>query len=50
VSLGPRRATLLLAVGRIVLGAAVLAAPEKVTSRWLGADNAALPAVVDLAR
>jgi hypothetical protein len=29
---------------------AVLAAPEQVTARWLGEENAALPAVNDLAR
>jgi hypothetical protein len=49
-ALSPRRAVGLIALGRIGLGAAVLAAPEKVTSRWLGEDNAALPAVGDLAR
>jgi hypothetical protein len=46
----PRRGAWLLAAGRAVLGVAVLAAPEQVTSRWLGEDNAALPIVTDLAR
>jgi hypothetical protein len=46
----PRRGTVLLAVGRVALGVAVLAAPEQVTSRWLGDDNAAKPVVIDLAR
>jgi hypothetical protein len=32
------------------LGAAVLAAPEQVTSRWLGEENSKLPVVGDLAR
>jgi hypothetical protein len=32
------------------LGAAVLAAPEQVTSRWLGEESATLPVVGDLAR
>jgi hypothetical protein len=45
-----RRGAMLLAAGRTVLGAAVLAAPEAVVSRWLGAENAALPVVGDLAR
>jgi len=49
-ALTPRRGAALIAAGRVVLGAAVLAAPERVTARWLGADNAALPAVGDLAR
>jgi hypothetical protein len=46
----PRRGALLLAAGRSALGVAVLAAPESVTSRWLGEDNARLPVVGDLAR
>jgi hypothetical protein len=46
----PRRAAGLLAAGRAALGVAVLAAPEAVTSRWLGDDNAAHPAVRYLAR
>jgi hypothetical protein len=45
----PRRAAGLLAAGRVALGAAVLIAPESVTSRWLGA-HAAHPAVRYLAR
>jgi hypothetical protein len=44
-----RRAVWLLAAGRAALGAAVLAAPQRVTSRWLGAENASLPVVGDLA-
>jgi hypothetical protein len=32
------------------LGVAVLAAPEQVTSGWLGPENARLPVVGDLAR
>jgi hypothetical protein len=46
----PRRGALLLAAGRAALGVAVLIAPEQVTARWLGADNAKLPVVGDLAR
>jgi hypothetical protein len=38
--LSPRRAALLLASGRVALGALVLAAPEKVMSHWLGEENA----------
>jgi hypothetical protein len=49
-SISPRRGALLLAAGRAALGVAVLAAPEQVTSRWLGEDNAQLPVVGDLAR
>ena len=45
-----RRGALLLAVGRAALGVAVLAAPEQVTARWLGQDNAEKPVVIDLAR
>ncbi len=39
----------MLAAGRTALGAAMIAAPESVTSRWLGA-HAAHPAVRYLAR
>jgi hypothetical protein len=46
----PRRGAQLLAAGRAALGVAVLAAPEQVTSRWLGPENARLPVVGDLAR
>ena len=45
-----RRAVSLLGAGRAALGLAVLAAPEAVTSHWLGEDNAAHPAVRYLAR
>jgi len=45
-----RRGALLLAAGRVVLGSAVMVAPERVTGRWLGERNAALPVVGDLAR
>jgi hypothetical protein len=48
--MNPRRGALLLAAGRAALGVAVLAAPEQITSRWLGAENAKLPVVGDLAR
>jgi hypothetical protein len=48
--MSPRRAASLLAMGRAALGLAVLAAPEAVTSHWLGDDNAAHPAVRYLAR
>jgi hypothetical protein len=44
-----RRTAWLLAAGRAALGAAVLAAPERVTARWLGPENAALGVVGDLA-
>jgi hypothetical protein len=46
----PRRAAGLIAAGRVALGAAVLAAPEQVTSRWLGDEHARHPAVRYLAR
>jgi hypothetical protein len=46
----PRRGAQLLAAGRAALGVAVLAAPEQVTSRWLGSEHARLPVVGDLAR
>jgi len=49
-SISPRRGALLLAAGRAALGVAVLAAPEQVTARWLGEENAQLPVVGDLAR
>ena len=48
--LDPRRGAWLIAAGRVALGAAVLAAPEQVTARWLGDANAELPVVGDLAR
>ena len=48
--MSPRRGALLLAAGRAALGVAVLAAPERVTAGWLGARNAELPVVGDLAR
>ena len=47
--MNPRRGALALAAGRLALGVAVLAAPEKVTARWLG-EHAADPAVRYLAR
>jgi hypothetical protein len=46
----PRRGAWLIAVGRLAIGLAVLAAPEKVMARWLGEDNAAHGAVRDLGR
>ena len=46
--MSPRLGAGLLAAGRVALGAAVLAAPERVTARWLGA-HAAHPAVRYLA-
>jgi hypothetical protein len=45
-----RRAAGLLGAGRAALGAAVLVAPEAVTSHWLGEENASHPAVRYLAR
>ncbi len=48
--MGPRRGAWLLAAGRSALGLAILAAPRRVTSRWLGEENAELGVVVDLAR
>ena len=48
--IGPRRGAWLMAVGRIGLGAAVLAAPEAITSRWLGEGHARLPVAGALAR
>jgi hypothetical protein len=47
--LTPRTGAGALAIGRIALGAAVLLAPETVTSRWLG-GHARHPAVRYLAR
>ncbi len=47
---GARRGALALAAGRAALGVAVLAAPERVSGRWLGAANARNPVVGDLAR
>ena len=44
-----RRGAWALAAGRVALGIAVLAAPEKVTGRWLGA-HAGQPVVRYLAR
>ena len=44
-----RRGAWALAAGRVALGVAVLAAPEKVTGRWLG-DHAGRPVVRYLAR
>jgi hypothetical protein len=44
-----RRGAWALAAGRVALGVAVLAAPEKVTSRWLG-GHAGAPVVRYLAR
>jgi hypothetical protein len=46
----PRRGAWLIAVGRAALGAAVLAAPRQVMSRWLGEENAGLGGVRDLGR
>jgi hypothetical protein len=39
-----------MAAGRLVLGSAVLAAPEQVMSHWLGEENARLGGVRDLGR
>jgi len=39
-----------MALGRVALGATILLAPEQITARWLGEDNARQPAVGDLAR
>jgi hypothetical protein len=46
----PRRAAWLLGAGRGALGVAILAAPEQVTGRWLGRENAAQPLVARMAR
>ena len=40
----------MLATGRVGLGVAVLATPERVVGHWLGQENAAKPVVLDLAR
>lgn len=48
--MSPRRAAWLIATGRVALGAAVLAAPERVMSHWLGEDNARHGGVKDLGR
>lgn len=48
--LDARRTAGLFALGRVGLGTAVLAMPEKITGRWLGEENAAHPVVGDLAR
>jgi len=45
-----RRGARALAASRVALGVAVLAAPEKVTSMWLGEAHAGTPIVRDLAR
>ncbi len=45
-----RRVVRLLAYGRAALGAAVLAAPEPVMTRWLGGENARHGGVKDLGR
>jgi len=46
----PRRGARLIAIGRVAIGTAVLAAPEPVMSRWLGRENASLDAVQALGR
>jgi hypothetical protein len=46
---GPRGVAALTGLGRIALGAAILAAPEPITGRWLG-EGAGDPLVIDLAR
>lgn len=45
-----RRGAWLIAIGRVAIGASVLAAPEQVMARWLGPENASNPAVKDLGR
>jgi hypothetical protein len=50
MKLTPRGGVMLMAGGRVLLGAAVMAAPEQVVSRWLGEENAKSPALLDLAR
>jgi len=50
VRLSPRRGTWLIALGRLAIGVAVLAAPEKAMSHWLGEDNARVGGVRDLGR
>jgi hypothetical protein len=49
-SLSPRHGVMVIAAGRMAIGAAVLVAPEQVASHWLGEENAGKPAVIDLAR
>jgi hypothetical protein len=46
----PRLGARLIAIGRVAIGAAVLAAPEPVMSSWLGRENARLDAVQALGR
>ena len=48
--MSPRRAARLIAIGRVAIGVAVLAAPEAVMSRWLGEENARRGGVKDLGR
>jgi hypothetical protein len=48
--ISPRRGVWLLAAGRSALGVAVLVAPEQVTARWLGEENARLAVVGALVR
>ncbi len=48
--MNPRRAAWLIGAGRAALGLAVLVAPEKVMSHWLGEDNARHGGVKDLGR
>ncbi len=48
--MSPRRGAWLLAAGRVALGGAVLVAPERVMTRWLGAENARHGGVRDLGR
>jgi hypothetical protein len=48
--MSPRQAAAMLAVGRAALGMAVLVAPERVTTGWLGSEHASQPVVQDLAR
>ncbi|HEX9481270.1 MAG TPA: hypothetical protein VF927_04145 [Solirubrobacteraceae bacterium] len=48
--MSPRRAARLIALGRVAIGVAVLAAPEAVMSRWLGEENARRGGVKDLGR
>jgi hypothetical protein len=48
--MNPRLAARVLGAGRSALGAAILVAPETVTSHWLGERNASHPAVRYLSR
>jgi hypothetical protein len=48
--MNPRLAARVLGAGRAALGAAILVAPEAVTSHWLGEANASHPAVRYLSR